>query len=79
VELGGEAVPALVDEPLYMGGVYVASLVELWMMRARAFVVTRPGERPEDLDIFIWLMVEMDRQGVQYHCVDLLGMLGILK
>jgi hypothetical protein len=33
IELGGEAVPILLEEPLGRGDVYVATLVDLWRMR----------------------------------------------
>lgn len=48
VELGGEACPSLICEPVAFSDVYAAALPDLWRMKARAFVVTRPNEKPSD-------------------------------
>jgi hypothetical protein len=75
VELGGEAVPALKYEPIQFGDVFVASMPELWRMKARAFVVTRPGEKDEDFQHFQWLTAQMGRNNVEYDPVELLDMI----
>lgn len=75
VELGGEAVPALKYEPMAFGDAFVASIPELWRMKARAFVISRPGEKKEDLPDFIWLTAQMARNNVEYDPVELLAMI----
>jgi hypothetical protein len=75
VELGGEAVPALKYEPIPFGDVFVASMPDLWRMKARAFVVTRPGEKDEIFHHFKWLTVQMERNNVEYDPVELLDMI----
>jgi hypothetical protein len=75
VELGGEAVPSLKYEPIAFGPVFVASLPDLWRMKARAYVVTRPGEKARDLDDYKWLMRQMVKEKVDYDPVELLEMM----
>jgi hypothetical protein len=75
VEFGGEAVPGLKCEPVVFGQVFVASLADLWRMKARAHVVTRPGEKTTDLDDYNWLMRQMVDGEVEYDPVELLEML----
>ena len=75
VELGGEAVPGFKDEPINFGQVFVASLADLWRMKARAYVVTRPGEKASDLDDYNWLLRQMVDKNVEHDPVELLEMI----
>jgi hypothetical protein len=56
LDLGGKAIPAFKYEPIAFGQVMVASLTDLWRMKARAYVVTRPGEKKTDLSDYNWLL-----------------------
>lgn len=80
VELGGEAVPGLKYKPVVFGQVFIASLADLWRMKARAHVVTRPGEKIADLDDYNWLLRRMVKCDVEHDPVELWEMLlGELK
>lgn len=71
MELGGEAIPRFKYEPIAFGHVFVASLPNLWRMKARAFVVTRPGENPADLQDYNWLLQQMVAKAIEYDPVEL--------
>jgi hypothetical protein len=80
VELGGEAVPGLKYEPVVFGQEFVASLADLWRMKARAHVVTRPGEKIADLGDYNWLLRRTLQCEIEYDPVELWEMLlGELK
>jgi len=48
---------------------------DLWFMKARAFVVTRPGAMNNDLRDFIWLTGQMALKGIQYDPIEILKMI----
>lgn len=75
IELGGEAVPNLLRAPVQFGDVYVASMADLWRMKARTHIVTRPGEKGADMEDFVWLQKQMMKQRLDYDPVELLEML----
>lgn len=75
IDLGGEAVPNLLWAPIRFGDIYVASMPDLWRMKARAHIVTRPGEKGADMEDFVWLQQQMVKQRIDYDPVELLRML----
>ncbi|KAH7402420.1 hypothetical protein BKA66DRAFT_435844 [Pyrenochaeta sp. MPI-SDFR-AT-0127] len=75
IELGGEVMPGFMYEAIAFGDVFVASLPELWRMKARAFAVTRPGEKVADLEDYKWLSRQMRDKAVEYDLVEVLDMI----
>jgi hypothetical protein len=75
VELGDEACPALKHEPMAFGEAFVASMPDLWRLKAMAFVVNRPGEKEDDRLDFEWLTRQMVATSVEYDPVELWEMM----
>lgn len=75
LELGGEAVPSLRHAAVEFHGCFVASLPDLWRMKARAFVLTRPKEKSSDLQDYNWILSRMVELSVEYDPIELLDMI----
>jgi hypothetical protein len=73
--LGDKAVPSLKYEPVVFGQVFVASLADLWRMKARAYLADRAGERMHDLGDYKWLERQMVERAIEYDPVELLEMI----